>query len=206
MGRQSNTKEQLILEGMKLFGERGYDAVKITDIAKEIGCAPSAMYKHFENKEKLYEAILDQSREHFEENKQQFTIDLTNPMDRDRLLKMSREEFINWVMDPFDDALNNIGIKYFRRLMMIEQFHNEELAAMYNERYIIAYYRAIKDVFELFMENGKMVKGKSDHLAIMFSAPFNVAVGLIDRTPESADKVLAGVEKHVRDFCDEYFI
>jgi AcrR family transcriptional regulator len=55
------TKDRLINEAMRLFGEQGYQATSITQIEAAAGLAPGsgALYHHFKTKEALLEAGID---------------------------------------------------------------------------------------------------------------------------------------------------
>jgi AcrR family transcriptional regulator len=55
------TRERLVTEAMRLFGEQGYQATSITQIEAAAGLAPGsgALYHHFKSKEALLEAGID---------------------------------------------------------------------------------------------------------------------------------------------------
>jgi AcrR family transcriptional regulator len=55
------TRDRLVTEAMRLFGEQGYQATKITQIEAAAGLAPGsgALYHHFKTKEALLEAGID---------------------------------------------------------------------------------------------------------------------------------------------------
>ena len=55
------TRDRLVTEAMRLFGERGYQATSITQIEAAAGLAPGsgALYHHFKSKEALLEAGID---------------------------------------------------------------------------------------------------------------------------------------------------
>jgi TetR/AcrR family transcriptional regulator len=54
--------EAAILDAaVKLFSANGYDAVSMREVASEAGVSKANIYHHFESKEALYRAILDQS-------------------------------------------------------------------------------------------------------------------------------------------------
>jgi AcrR family transcriptional regulator len=55
------TKDRLVTEAMRLFGEQGYQATSITQIEAAAGLAPGsgALYHHFKSKELLLEAGID---------------------------------------------------------------------------------------------------------------------------------------------------
>jgi AcrR family transcriptional regulator len=47
----------------RLFGERGYDATRIEDVAAEAGVTKPIVYRHFDGKRALYLALLERHRE-----------------------------------------------------------------------------------------------------------------------------------------------
>lgn len=53
------TKEYIIEQAYKLFLERSYEAVSISDISKAIGLTKGALYHHFTSKEDLFKAVID---------------------------------------------------------------------------------------------------------------------------------------------------
>lgn len=59
--REAPTKERLITEAMRLFGEQGYQATSVAQIEAAAGLAPGsgALYHHFKSKEALLDAGID---------------------------------------------------------------------------------------------------------------------------------------------------
>jgi AcrR family transcriptional regulator len=55
------TRDRLVTEAMRLFGEQGYQATSITQIEAAAGLTPGsgALYHHFKSKEALLEAGID---------------------------------------------------------------------------------------------------------------------------------------------------
>ena len=60
-----STKEMFMDEALRLFAERGYDAVSVSEIADAVGCSAPALYKHFSGKRDLFDAILERSEQGF---------------------------------------------------------------------------------------------------------------------------------------------
>jgi AcrR family transcriptional regulator len=58
---QAPTRERLITEAMRLFGEQGYQGTSVAQIEAAAGLAPGsgALYHHFKSKEQLLEAAID---------------------------------------------------------------------------------------------------------------------------------------------------
>jgi len=55
----ADTKEYIIDKAYKLFLEKSYESVSISDISKAIGFTKGALYHHFRNKEELFQAVID---------------------------------------------------------------------------------------------------------------------------------------------------
>ncbi len=52
------TKEEIIFESLKLFAKYGYDGVSTSMIANKLKIVKSALYKHFKNKEDIFNSII----------------------------------------------------------------------------------------------------------------------------------------------------
>jgi AcrR family transcriptional regulator len=67
-------RERLVQAASSLFAQRGFYGVSVSDVANEAGVVKSAIYHHFESKEDLYVAVLQetarQSREQLEASAQ----------------------------------------------------------------------------------------------------------------------------------------
>ena len=60
-GKRADTKrDKIVRSAAKLFLERGYDGVSINDIIDAVGGSKGTIYSNFGNKEKLFEAVVEQ--------------------------------------------------------------------------------------------------------------------------------------------------
>lgn len=55
----NDTRDYIIDQAYKLFLNKSYDGVSISDISKSIGFTKGALYHHFVNKEDLFKAVID---------------------------------------------------------------------------------------------------------------------------------------------------
>lgn len=55
----SDTKDYIIEQSYRLFLQKSYEAVSISDISNSIGFTKGALYHHFLNKEELFKAVID---------------------------------------------------------------------------------------------------------------------------------------------------
>lgn len=54
------TRQRILDVSIDLFAEKGYDRTSIRDIAKVVGITESAVYRHYDSKDAILEAIFDQ--------------------------------------------------------------------------------------------------------------------------------------------------
>jgi TetR/AcrR family transcriptional regulator len=61
MAKRTSTprREEILDRATRLFAERGYEGVSIHDVAERVGIGKASLFHHFENKDALYEAVLD---------------------------------------------------------------------------------------------------------------------------------------------------
>jgi AcrR family transcriptional regulator len=58
--RREKTRTAIVKAAKRIFGERGFDAATMDDIAAGAWVAKGAVYHHFKTKEELFEAVFDQ--------------------------------------------------------------------------------------------------------------------------------------------------
>lgn len=57
--RRSPAREAIFTAAIRLFGERGYAATTMRDIARTVGILPGSLYAHIESKEALLREIIE---------------------------------------------------------------------------------------------------------------------------------------------------
>jgi AcrR family transcriptional regulator len=62
-GRPGYDRETVLRRAIELFNRQGYDATSINDLAVELGVTKSALYHHFDSKEAILSAALDEALE-----------------------------------------------------------------------------------------------------------------------------------------------
>ena len=51
------TRERILDEALTLFSESGYGDVYVGDIADAVGIKAPSLYKHFKNKQEIFDAL-----------------------------------------------------------------------------------------------------------------------------------------------------
>ncbi|MBR0356788.1 MAG: helix-turn-helix transcriptional regulator, partial [Clostridia bacterium] len=55
-----DTKERILAAALDMFSQRGYDGTNIRELASSLGLVKSALYRHFDSKEAIWNALLDE--------------------------------------------------------------------------------------------------------------------------------------------------
>ena len=58
-GMSMNTKEKILQAARKEFVKSGFQNASMRNIASEVGISAAALYRHYENKEMLFEAVVE---------------------------------------------------------------------------------------------------------------------------------------------------
>ncbi len=71
---------QLTTAALQVIGRRGVSGLSVERIARLVGLAPSAMYRHFANKDELLDAVLAQIRDRLLANVAAASIETSDPL------------------------------------------------------------------------------------------------------------------------------
>lgn len=202
-----NTRTKYLYEALRLFGERGYDSVSMKDLAKAVGLVPSALYKHFPSKQALYDEIIKEYKLGYAHNMQRIKVDFAeHPEEKEKLINMTEEEQIQRAKDLFLNAIHHEWANSFRKLMTVEQYHNKELAEIYDQTYYKDQVKQHGALFRILMDAGKMKEGNENTLAFLYISPVNILINLCDREPDMEEWCLEEIEKVVKEFNKNYRI
>lgn len=186
------TKEDILFASLKLFAERGFEAVSTSMIASEIGITKGALYRHFENKQAIFDEIIQrmfeldekQANENhvpakkYEDDKEAYQ----NTVLKD-LCAFQIEQFIFWTENEF--------ARLFRRMITIEQYRSKEMRKIYQDVICLGPVRYIEDLFKEMIKNRQLNEDADSigpfNLAILFFAPLQLSVQLYDGGADSRE-------------------
>ena len=202
--RRTNTKERILEESLKLFSNFGYNAVGVEMIAAAVKVTPPSLYKHFKGKREILDTIIEQA----EENYNKHSLPIINFTD-EQLKNLTKEEFIKYNMDHVKNIINDNVIKCVRKLLILEQFRNEQIRLMHIEKTYTRTETVIRNLLEGLFRNKHDGKGKpeftTEHMVNMFYLPIIAMINRCYSQPEYEKKALKFVEDHIGIFWDTYF-
>ena len=162
------TKEKIMDVALHMFSERGYEAVSIRDNCGEVGIKESTLYYHFKNKMDILDSLIAKFKEHIEGLL--IHIDEMPQMPSGKTKKKnagSKDIIDSYMMDSYlFDPFCNLMI----RLMMIEQFHNEEMRALYEKTMFTDPYDIYLRVFRMLASQGAFSESQVDAIVRRYHA------------------------------------
>ncbi len=85
-------QEQIARAALQLMGREGVDRVKMATLARRVGLVPSAIYRHYPNKDAVIDAVLDLVRDQLHDNVRIATTETGHALERlERLLHLHLE-------------------------------------------------------------------------------------------------------------------
>ena len=195
------TREKILDVSLELFSQRGYSAVSIRDICKCVGIKESSVYYHFENKQNIFDVLLDK----FSETAKGMMVPLENGLTDGQ---NSFSDGINTVSDCFfEQYLMNDFCNKVMRIMFIEQFNNENAQKLYPHWLMDEPLNFQRNIFSALMSGGMIPNCDSEYLAVKYYAPiyFYAQKWLFngELTEESKEAFRMDAYKHIQMFFGE---
>lgn len=193
------TKELIVETALRLFSQKGFEAVTVRDIAGELELTAPALYVHFKRKQDILDEILHQMESQDanisgDDGVPQETYE-SNP---DSYRNVSLENLISFTMDMFRYWTEDEFASQFRHLLTIEQYRNERFQKLYQQYLGTGVLNYLEDIFR---EN---VKGDAQFLAESFFSLFHLLLNQYDATKSKRSRNLISqhLQNHLRHFVD----
>ena len=196
-----NTKEKILDEALTLFSEKGYANVFVGDIADRVGIKAPSLYKHYKNKQAIFDAIIDEMNRRFEEQAKAMQINgndaakdagIYETLSEDKLLKLGREFFLYYLHDDYN--------RKFRKMLTIEQFHEKDLAKVYSKLYVDDPLSYQGMLFGFMVTAGVLKTENVQVMTLHFYAPIYFMLTVCDREPEREPEMLKLLDEHIKQF------
>lgn len=195
------TKQKILKEALNLFSEKGYHAVYVGDIAEAVGIKAPSLYKHYKSKQDIFNAILEEMKSGYERQAAALKMDGNNAeTDADIFSAVSEDQLVQMGVNLFFYFLHDDYAKNFRKMLTIEQFHDEELSLLYQKQYIddpLSYQSAM---FAMLSPSGFLSQENADIMALHFYAPIYMLLTVCDRQPKRENEMVQLIEQHIRQF------
>lgn len=192
----NDTKERILAAALELFSKNGYAGTNIRELTASLGLVKSGVYKHFESKEAIWNAVLDQMIAYYGEHFG-FTENLPPVPD-------SLEELVQMTMRMVNYTVHDEKIVMTRKVLTIEQFRDERARELATKHFLTGLTDMFTYIFAGMMEKGLLGRDDPRMVAFAYTAPISALIHLCDREPEKTDEAIARIEAFSRHFVKIY--
>lgn len=203
--KKKDTKQIILEKALGLFATHGYHGVYVGQIAQAVGIKTPSLYKHYKSKQEIFDAILREMKMRYQAQAASLQMDgmdaekdkrLFSGIGEEALADMSKNLFLYFLHDEF--------ARDFRKMLTLEQYKSETLAALYTKQYVNDPMVYQSMLFTLLGETNTLMAGNTEVMALQFYAPLYLLLTLCDRHPEREAESLDLIEQHVRQFARLY--
>ena len=191
-----DTKERILTAALDMFSQNGYAGTNIRELTASLGLVKSAMYRHFESKEQIWDALLDEMIAYYDAR-------FGSP-ERLPPVPASWEELLAMTMRMVDFTIHDERIVKVRKLLTIEQFRDDRARELATKHFLTGLEEMFTRLFAGMMDKGLLRRDDPAMLAFAYTAPISALIHLCDREPEKTDAAIGQIEAFVRHFIKTY--
>ena len=184
----ADTKENILQTALRLFARDGYEAASVSDIAGELGITKGALYKHYKNKQDIFNSIVERMYQIDAERAKKFEVpEETFDRSPEAYRNTDMDKITAFIEAQFHFLTEDEFARNFRKMLILEQYRNPEIAELYQKCLVSGPVSYIEDLFREMMERGIWDKSDPKQLALEFYAPFYLLLSISDASPENKE-------------------
>ncbi len=193
-----DTKERILSAALDLFSEHGYEGTSIQDLSSSLGLTKSGIYKHYESKEAVWNALLDQMIAYYGER--------FGSAEHLPPIPDSTEELVQMTLRMVDITVHDEKIIKTRKLLTIEQFRDKRARALATKHFLTGLTEMFTHIYTGMMDKGLIRRDDPAMVAFAYTTPISALIHLCDREPEKELEALVQIKAFCRHFIKTYSI
>ena len=198
---KGNTKQKIIEAALDLFSAQGFEATSVSQIASAVGIRKASLYGHFENKQAILDALVQEVLKQYEEH----SLFASENWEKDAgNLPQTSDDAVKMVQGQIRYIIHDRSISSARKMLVIEQFRNQEIAKLQTKQNYTDIMRYFEELMKYLIQNGALAEEDPEIMAAQLCLPISIWINLCDREPERESEVMSLVEKHIRQFFRIY--
>ena len=191
-----DTKERILAAALDMFSQKGYEGTNIRELSASLGLVKSGIYKHYESKEEIWNALLDKMIAYYGER---FGSPEHLPPVPDSL-----EDFVSMTMRMVNLTIRDEQIVKTRKVLTLEQYRDERARDLATKHFLTGLTEMFTRIFSGMMDKGLLRQDDPEMLAFAYTSPISALIHLCDRDPEKTEEAMKRVEAFSRHFLKTY--
>ena len=192
----NDTKERILVAALEMFSQNGYAGTNIRELSASLGLVKSGVYKHFDSKEAIWNALLDQMIIYY--------ADRFGSAEHLPPVPDSLEGLVEMTMRLVDFTVHDDKIVMTRKLLSIEQYRDERARDLATKHFLTGLTEIFTSLFAGMMDKDLLRRDDPAMLAFAYTAPISALIHLCDREPDKIPEALEQVENFSRHFIKTY--
>ena len=198
---RGNTKREILEASLELFSVQGFEATSISQIAEAVGIRKASLYSHFEIKQAILDTlvkeVLQQYAAHSIFARADWEKDAGN-------LPLTSDAAVQMIQGQIRYILHDSVIRRARKMLVIEQFQNPELAKLQTKQNYTDVLEYFTGMIRCLIRKGILLEDDPEMMAAQLCLPISVWINLCDREPDREQEVMELVDRHIRQFFRAY--
>ena len=199
--QKGSTRQQIMDAALELFSVQGFEATSVSQIADAVGIRKASLYSHFESKQAILEALV---KDVLEEYDRRSIFARVNWEEDAGCLPRTADDAVRMIQGQMDYILHDRVISRARRMLVIEQFRNTELARLQTRQNYTDVLQYGTGLVRQLIRRGVLAGDDADIMAAQLCLPISVWINLCDREPEREAEVMELAQRHIRQFFRLY--
>ena len=194
-----NTKQEILEASLELFSVQGFEATSISQIAEAVGIRKASLYSHFESKQAILDALVEDILEQYERHSIFARPDWDGSGEG-----MTSENAVRMILGQVRYIIHDPHISKARKMLVMEQFRHPELAKLQTKQNYTDVMRYFTGLTKQLIRQEVLREEDPEIMAAQLCLPISVWINLCDREPEREDEVVGLIERHIRQFYKVY--
>ena len=201
---RGNTKREILEASLDLFSVQGFEATSISQIASAVGIRKASLYSHFENKQAILDALVKDVLEQYAEHSIFAKADWDQYDDAEDQPAFTPEAAAQMILGQIRYILHDPHISKARKMLVVEQFRNPELAKLQTKQNYTDVLRYFTGLVKYLIRSGVLAEDDPEIMAAQLCLPISTWINLCDREPDREPEVMELVNRHIRQFFKVY--
>ena len=192
----NDTKERILDAALEMFSQNGYAGTNIRELSASLGLVKSGVYKHYESKEAIWDALLDRMIAYYEEH--------FGSAEHHPPVPESLEELTQMTMQMVNFTVHDEKIIMTRKVLTLEQYRDVRARELATKHFLTGLTQMFTYVFQGMMDKGLLRMDDPEMLAFAYTAPISALIHLCDREPEKTEEAFRQIAAFSRHFTKTY--
>ena len=190
------TKERILTAALEMFSQNGYAGTNIRELSASLGLVKSGVYKHYESKEAIWNALLDQMIDYY--------ADHFGSADHLPPVPDSLEELTRLTMQMVNVTVHDEKIIMTRKVLTLEQYRDVRARKLATKHFLTGLTEMFTRIFTGMMDKGLIRRDDPAMLAFAYTSPISALIHLCDREPDKTEDAIRKIESFSRHFITVY--